>query len=160
MSSFICSKYHFQKVRDNTIYFLNADKYKRYTIGLDYDTNDDEILKFVNHNIYSLVKNNFASFNQQYNENNIITDDYKEIFKKEPIKRGYYKNNIHFLIGLYNAYSCINYQIEIDYNKEFINNIMFAISSAIVEYLNEYKSSYGISENVNQWQYTEEIPKF
>ena len=51
--------------------------------------------------------------------------------------------------GLYNAYKCINYQIEHDYNKDYIINIQKLIADVMtVELSNIYTDN-----EVNKWEY-------
>lgn len=157
MSSFICSKYHYQKVREMTNYFLKANRYARYTMGLNYNTSDSEVLGFIDKEIYNLIKNNIASVNMQYHTQEGNIKEYAKIFDKEPAESYIYKNTLEEMLSLYNAYNCIDYQIELEYNKTFINNIRFALSNDIIAYLQNNEKSYNIPKNINKWDFREEV---
>lgn len=157
MSSFICSKYHYQKVREMTNHFLKADKYARNIIGLNYNTSDSEVLGFIDKEIYNLIKNNIASVNMQYHTLDGDIKEYAKIFDKEPAETLYpYINTIEEMLSLYNAYDCIDYQIEPNYDKTFINNIRFALSKRIINYLQYNENSYNIPQNINKWEFKKE----
>ena len=143
MSSFVCSKKHYRKVRDLTYYLLKSNNYYLYNINI----NEKDILDYVNKGIYDLIKLNVASYNLQYNEN--IKNYYNDIFDILPIEKAYYNDNTlttDELIGLYNAYCCIDYQIELSYNTTFINNIKELISYKIIRNIED-------SYECNHWEY-------
>lgn len=143
MSSFVCSKKHYRKVRDLTYYLLKSNKWYLYNLRI----NENEIIDYVNKGIYDLIKLNVASYNLQYNEN--IKNYYNDIFDISPIEKAYYNDNtltIDELIGLYNAYCCINYQIELSYNTTFINDIKALISYVIISKITD-------SYDCNRWEY-------
>ena len=144
MSSFVCSKKHYRKVRDLTYYLLKSSKYHQFNLGI----NENDLLEYVNKGIYDLIKVNIASYNLQYNEN--MKNEYNDIFDEAPIEKVYYENmfTIEDLLGLYNAYRCINYQIELPYDTSFINNIKAIISSEIIWKLED-------NYNCNHWEYTD-----
>lgn len=145
MSSFICSKNHYLKVRDLTYYLLKSNKWYLYNINVS----EDNLLYYVNNNIYELYKSNVASYNYKYNEN--IQESILKELDVKPIEKSYYNNdilNIEDLIGLYNAYSCILYQIELKIDLTFINNIKLLISNIIIHKIeNNYEC--------NRWEYEE-----
>lgn len=143
MSSFVCSKKHYRKVRDLTYYLLKSNKWYLYNLRI----NENEIIDYVNKGIYDLIKLNVASYNLQYNEN--IKNYYNDIFDISPIEKAYYNDNTlttDELIGLYNAYCCINYQIELSYNTTFINDIKALISYVIISKITD-------SYDCNRWEY-------
>ena len=143
MSSFVCSKKHYRKVRDLTYYLLKSNKWYLYNLRI----NENEIIDYVNKGIYDLIKLNVASYNLQYNEN--IKNYYNDIFDVSPIEKAYYNDNTlttDELIGLYNAYCCINYQIELSYNTTFINDIKALISYVIISKITD-------SYDCNRWEY-------
>ena len=143
MSSFVCSKKHYRKVRDLTYYLLKSNKYYLYNINI----NEKDILDYVNKGIYDLIKLNIASYNLQYNEN--VNNDYNDIFDTAPIEKAYYNENTlttDDLIGLYNAYACINYQIELSYDTSFIDSIKALISNIIIRKIED-------SYECNHWEY-------
>lgn len=145
MSSFVCSKKHYRKVRDLTYYLLKSNKWYLYNLRI----NENEIIDYVNKGIYDLIKLNVASYNLQYNEN--IKNYYNDIFDISPIEKAYYNDNTlttDELIGLYNAYCCINYQIELSYNTTFINDIKALISYVIISKITD-------SYDCNRWEYEE-----
>lgn len=143
MSSFICSEKHYRKVRDLTYYLLKSNKYYLYNLGI----NENEILDYVNKGIYDLIKVNIASYNLQYNTNN--KNNYNDIFNVAPIEKAYYNDNTlntSDLIGLYNAYNCINYQIELHYDKRFINDMQKLIASKLIQKIED-------NYDTNHWEY-------
>lgn len=145
MSSFICSKNHYLKVRNLTYYLLKSNKWYLYNINVS----EDNLLYYVNNNIYEIYKSNIASYNYKYNEN-IQKSILKELEEK-PIEKSYYNDNtlnIEDLIGLYNAYSCILYQIELQIDIEFINNMKLLISHNIIRKIED-------NYNCNKWEYEE-----
>ena len=156
MSSFICSKAHFKKMRKETLCFLNTEKYARYTIGLDYDTEKKKLEDFVSYEIFKLYKNNVASVNCQYDTNEKV--DYN-IFYNEEETSLINTFNIQRAISLYNAYKCTNYQIELAYDTDFINNIKMALGDYIERKLSDNLINYNIVVNeeeeskINKWEY-------
>lgn len=145
MSSFICSKNHYLKVRDMTYYLLKSNKWYLYNIKVT----EENLLDYINANIYELYKANIASYNYQYNEN--IKKSILNELEVNPIEKSYYNENtltIGQLIGLYNAYSCILYQIELKIDITFINNIKLLISNSII---NKIEDNY----ECNHWEYEE-----
>lgn len=145
MSSFICSKNHYLKVRDLTYYLLKSNKWFLYNIKVT----EENLLDYINANIYELYKANIASFNYQYNEN--IKKSILNELEVNPIEKSYYNENtltIGQLIGLYNAYSCILYQIELKIDLTFINNIKLLISNSIIHKIED-------NYECNRWEYDE-----
>lgn len=157
MSSFICSDNHFKKLRQNTYDLIMSDKYILYEFNMDYHTDKEDIKSFVNDNIYKLYKLNVASVNAQYRyeQTNSICDDYEnnigntsaivdKTFNSEP--------SMETLIGLYNAYRCLDYQIELPYDKRFVDIIQKAIAKHIVDKVTDYYEDNGCID-VNRWEY-------
>lgn len=145
MSSFICSKNHYLKVRDLTYYLLKSNKWYLYNIKVT----EENLLDYINANIYELYKANIASYNYQYNEN--IKKSILNELEAKPIEKSYYNDNtlnIEDLIGLYNAYLCILYQIELQINVEFVNNMKLLISHNIIHKIED-------KYNCNRWEYEE-----
>ena len=145
MSSFICSKNHYLKVRDLTYYLLKSNKWYLYNIKVT----EENLLDYINANIYELYKANIASYNYQYNEN--IKKSILNELEVKPIEKSYYNENtlnIEDLIGLYNAYSCISYQIELQINVEFVNNMKLLISHNIIHKIED-------NYECNRWEYEE-----
>ncbi len=143
MSSFICSEKHYRKVRDLTYYLLKSNKYYLYYLRIS----ENDILDYVNKGVYDLIKVNIASYNLQYNENK--KNDYNFLFNVAPIEKAYYNDYTLTkgdLIGLYNAYNCINYQIELNYNKRFIDDIQKLIANTLIQKLTE-------TYDTNHWEY-------
>lgn len=151
MSSFICSQNHFKKLREETYYFFKCEKYARYRINLNYDSDDKTLINKIDNEIYNLIKNNVASVNLQYKDNEQVSN-YTSFFDEEIKEHSYYKMSIERMISLYNAYKCVNYQIELDYNRNFLENVMSALSDRIVKYLIENKEDYNLN-NFNEWEY-------
>lgn len=153
MSSFLCSKNHYLKTRDLSYnLILNENKHFCYWNNVNISSTEDAILNYVNNNIKELVKINARSVNNQYNldeKSKCYVDDYIEDINNIKPKR-IYNNYLKDLISLYNAYTCINYQIEIDYNKDFINNIQKLIADNIIYKLND---EYYDNEEVNKWEF-------
>lgn len=153
VSSFICSKEHFKKVRDLTYYLIKCNRHYVYweNVKIPNDS-DDSILNYVNNNIYELIKLSFASVNYQYNEEGKITEEYYKMLEEKPTEKFCYNDytlTANDLIGLYNAYKCINYQIELNYNTNFINNIKILISDSLMYKLKDYSAF----EEANDWEY-------
>lgn len=145
MSSFICSKNHYLKVRNLTYYLLKSNKWFLYNIKVT----EENLLDYINANIYELYKANIASYNYQYNEN--IQKSILNELEEKPIEKFYYNENtltIGDLIGLYNAYSCILYQIELKIDLTFINNIKLLISNSIIHKIED-------NYECNRWEYEE-----
>lgn len=143
MSSFICSKEHFIKTRDLTYNLIKHNKHFYYWQGVNMrGFEDKDILEYVNKNINELINMNVASYNYQYktNEKNDIN------LLTEPKQ---YNVNVIDLIGLYNAYTCINYQIELPYDKTFYNLIKTLIADKLVMALDEYD----IFNEANKWEF-------
>lgn len=142
MSSFVCSEKHYLKVRKLTYYLVKSNKWYCYNIGID----EKDILNYIDKNLHSLIKNNVASVNYQYNTKQVFNYDmvFNDIGEKP-----YYNDNTFTtsdLIGLYNAYNCINYQIELDYNKKFIDDIQKLIAGKLVQKIED-------SYECNHWEY-------
>ena len=142
MSSFICSEKHYSKVRTLTYYLLKSNKYYCYNLGIE----EKDILNYIDKNLHELIKNNIASVTLQYNR--IYVFNYDLVFNSISEKAYYNDNTLNTsdLIGLYNAYNCINYQIELDYNKNFINAIQKLIASKLIQKI-EY------NYDTNHWEY-------
>ena len=143
MSSFICSQKHYLKVRNLTYYLLKSNKWFLYNIKVT----EENLLDYINANIYELYKANIASYNYQYNEN--IKKSILNELEVKPIEKSYYNENtltIGDLIGLYNAYSCILYQIELKIDITFINNIKLLISNSIIHKIED-------NYECNRWEY-------
>lgn len=142
MSSFICSEKHYTNVRKLTYYLLKSNKWYCYNLGID----EKDILNYIDKNLYDLIKNNVASVNYQYKSNQVFNYD---IVFNTISEKAYYNDNIlttSDLIGLYNAYNCINYQIELDYNKRFINDIQKLIASKLIQKIED-------DYDTNHWEY-------
>lgn len=152
MSSFKCSDYHFKQLRQKTYNLILADRYILYDFNLDYNLPKEEIKRFIDHNIYELYKINVASVNLQYRDTQInrVYDDYINNIGDINTIQDRYSNTMlskNELIGLYNAYSCLNYQIELSYNKDFIDKIQKHIAINLIRKLSVE------NEEVNQWEY-------
>lgn len=148
MSSFICRKEHFIKTRDLTYALIKTNKHFCYWFGSS--INEENILDFVNMEISKLISMNYASVNWQYNEN-----DKKDYYLMDIEVDNKYKDitrdlTLEELISLYNAYSCINYQIELDYNKEFYYKIRTLIADNIVCKLSNDYIEY---DKINHWEF-------
>lgn len=154
MSSFLCSKNHYIKTRDLSYnLILDQNKYFCYWDNVDINTSDHSILEYLNNNIIELIKINAKSVNDRYNlnekENNYILDYIKDIELTKPKTK--YFITLEDLIGLYNAYKCINYQIDLNYDKKFIHSIQKLIADKITELLSD---RYDYNE-INKWEYGE-----
>lgn len=152
MSSFLCSKKHFIKTRDLSYnLILNEKEHFCYWDNVNINTSDYSILEYVNKNIIELIKINAKSVNDRYNlnekENNYILDYIKDIELTKPKTK--YFITLEDLIGLYNAYKCINYQIELKYNEKFIHSIQKLIADVITSKLSD---NYDYNE-INKWEY-------
>ena len=111
----------------------------------------NSILEYINNNIIELIKINAKSVNNRYNldekQNNYINDYIKEIETKKPKSKYYF--TLEDLIGLYNAYKCINYQIELKYDQKFIHSIQKLIADEITNILTDQFND----NEVNKWEY-------
>ena len=153
MSSFICSNKHFKELRQKTYDLILADKYILLDFNMDYDTDKEVIKHFVNNNIYNLYKLNVASVNLQYREKQVnrVYEDYDNnigtvnSIMDRSCNTMLSKND---LIGLYNAYRCLNYQIELYYDKTFIDIIQKHIAKNII-----YKLNDDDNDTFNRWEY-------
>ena len=143
MSSFICSKEHFIKTRDLTYNLIKHNKHFCCWQGVNMrGIEDNDILEYVNRNINELINMNVASYNCQYKTNE--TNDINL-----PTEPKHYNLDTIDLIGLYNAYSCINYQIELPYDKTFYNLIKTLIADELVMTLDKYD----IFNEANKWEF-------
>ena len=142
MSSFICSEKHYSKVRKLTYYLLKSNKYYCYNLGIE----EKDILNYIDKNLHDLIKNNIASVTLQYNR--IYVFNYDLVFNSISEKAYYNDNTLNTsdLIGLYNAYNCINYQIELDYDKRFINDMQKLIASKLIQKIED-------NYDTNHWEY-------
>lgn len=149
MSSFKCSDNHFIKLRDYTYSLIMYDRYTLLEFNMDYDMNEEDIKGFVNHEIYKLFELNYASVNYQYNdkEDKRGYEIYKENIEKVPFER-YNLLSLYDLTGLYNAYNCLDYQIELSHDTRFMDIIKKHIANNIVEKLTDEYFDY-----VNRWEY-------
>lgn len=149
MSSFKCSDSHFIKLRDYTYSFIMSDRCTLIEFNMDYNMEEKDIKNFVNHNIYNLFKLNYASVNIQYNDKDDkrVNDLYDEFIDIMPFKR-YYVLSLYDLISLYNAYSCLSYQIELEFDTRFMDIVRKHIANKIVEKLSDEHSDY-----INKWEW-------
>lgn len=154
MSSFICSDKHYKKVKDLTYKLILSDRYILFEFNLDYNLDKELIKNFVNNNIYELYKLNVASYNLQYREKQVnrIYNDYENNIGNDFIESYSNLMSLEELLSLYNAYQCINYQIELKYDRNFVDIVQSHISKAIVRKLNDYYE-YQELKNVNFWQF-------
>lgn len=153
MSSFICGNNHYKKVKQLTYKLIKSDRYILMEFGMDYNSSDETIQNFVNNNIYQLYKLNVASVNLQYRDKQInrVYEDFDNNIGNDFILVGSSSMRKEDLIGLYNAYNCINYQIELDYNTKFIDIIKKHIASNLIRELTDNYNDQGI--DVNGWEY-------
>ena len=99
-----------------------------YLIAKDYARDKESLKDEINAGLYKLYKNNVASVAIQYGDKiRFNTDDYYLKFEQEVLQINFieeypYLNN-NLVLDLFNALKCIDYQIEIDYNKDFINKM-------------------------------------
>lgn len=154
MSSFICSNKHFKELRQKTYDLILADRYILLDFNMDYNTDKEVIKHFVNNNIYNLYKLNVASVNLQYRDKQVnrVYDDYdNNIGGIDTIMDRMYNTMLstNDLIGLYNAYRCLNYQIELSYDKNFVDIIQKHIAKNLI-----YKLTDDDNNNTfNHWEY-------
>lgn len=155
MSSFIWSDKHFKELRQKTYNLILADRYILLDFNLNYDLDKEQIKHFVNNNnIYKLYKINVASVNLQYRDKQVnrVYEDYDnniggiDSIMDRSCNTMLSRND---LIGLYNAYTCLNYQIELSYDKNFVDVIQKHIAKNIIYKLNDDD----INGNFNHWEY-------
>lgn len=150
MSSYVCSPYHYKKVRDLTIRFLLNTKSLLLDNGWFSIPKEEEIIEYTTIKIKDLIQNNIASVNLYYNDN-IDYEEYNRI-----INWSYDYNSkllkLEELISLYYGYKCIDYQIDIKYNRKFINMIKNGLACKIVEYITNESDKYMI-HGFNQWEF-------
>ena len=158
MSSYILEKESFIKMAEVTVDLII--KYGGILIGNNfesvkrYDTVQVErIVKYVKKEIYYLADTNIKSVNQQYDERAISIENLKTL---DSIKNFEYNDRLkdfnysnQYLV-LFNLYKCLDYQIEMDYNKDFINKI----NKTILNVLSEIESDRS-TKNFNTWDYVE-----
>lgn len=93
-------------------------KYQKY-----YKT-EEELKDFIEDGVYDLYKNNVASVAIQYGDKIRFTSvEFEEKVIKPEFKEDYLDFNEYTVASLVNALNCINYQIEIEYDKTFVNYI-------------------------------------
>lgn len=154
MSSFVCSNKHFKELRQKTYDLILADRYILLEFNLDYHLDKEEIKHFVNNNIYDLYKLNVASVNLQYREKQVnrVCEDYdNNIGGVDSILDRNFNTMLskNDLLGLYNAYTCLNYQIELSYDKKFVDIIQKHIAKNIIRELTDND----LNDTFNHWEY-------
>ena len=89
--------------------------------------NKQELKDYIDTSIYNLYKTNVASVAIQYGDKiRFATDDYYHKFEKEVLDCEYiekYPLSRNLVVSLVNAFDNINYQIEMEYVKDFANYI-------------------------------------
>lgn len=89
--------------------------------------NKKELKDYIDEGVYNLYKTNVASVAIQYGDKiRFSTDDYAEKFRKEVINCEYiekYPLSKNLVVSLVRAFDNINYQIEMEYQKDFVNYI-------------------------------------
>jgi hypothetical protein len=89
--------------------------------------NKEELKDFIDTGVYNLYKTNVASVAIQYGDKiRFATDNYYEKFRNEVLKCEYKENfplSRNLVISLVCAFDNINYQIEMEYVKDFMNYI-------------------------------------
>lgn len=89
--------------------------------------NKEELKDFIDTGVYNLYKTNVASVAIQYGDKiRFATDNYYEKFRQQVIKCEYiekYPLSRNLVVSLVNAFDNINYQIEMEYVKDFANYI-------------------------------------
>ena len=149
MSSFICSVNHYKRTRQECVDVCTCNKYKLHHIGLSYDSSKNEIIRKIDKAIYELIRTNVASFQFQYNVKDVNLDKYIDMLNQKP-EEHLSEPSESSLLGLKNALKCIDYQIEIDYNKEFLQGMINMINDIIVE---RAEDEFYSNEEFNKWEY-------
>lgn len=149
MSSFILSSKNFEYLKKNIINYMMSEegsylvfnfKYFdsfKHTYGSDAFRNFKEIAKFVNNQVNYLNRINVQSFNLQYRE-----DEKVMLSKDITTDNTYYgKLSEETLLQTYQILRCLNYQIEMEFDREFMdkvkNHIACTIASRRIDYINE-----------------------
>lgn len=149
MSSFVCSAKHFKELKRLSYKFILSDKYTLLDFNMSYNTDNGEIKDFIISNICHLCKLNVASVNYQYNCNEKVNfKDYIGFDIPEPNSN---LMSMEELIGLYNGYDCLKYQIELKFDTTFIDILQKHIAKEIIRRTSD---NY---ELANKWEFKEVI---
>ena len=150
MSSFILSNKNFEYLKSNiTKYMLSEEgayiifKFKYFEpFSTGYSNTAfrdfEKISKFVNKEVNYLHKINIKSFNQQYKEENKVyfTSDSCNV---EPAFRT--KLSEETLLQVFQILNCLDYQIEMEYDREFLDKVKDHIACTIarrrIDYIND-----------------------
>lgn len=139
MSSFILSKANFKYLKEEIIkYMMNEDGsylifkldyFKQFNSGFSNIAfrNFEKISEYVNKEVNYLQEINVKSFNEQYKENEKI--DYAADVKQKQYCYG--RLSEEKLLQIFQILNCLNYQIEIEYNNEFLNGVKNHIACTI-----------------------------
>lgn len=141
MSSFILSKSNFKYLKEEIIKYMMSEDGSYLIFKLDYFKqfnsgfsniafrNFEKISEYVNNEVNYLQEINVKSFNEQYKENEKI--DYAADVKQ---KQYYYERlSEEKLLQIFRILNCLNYQIEIEYNNEFLNGVKNHIACTIAD---------------------------
>lgn len=92
--------------------------------------NFEIISKFVNENVDYLTRINLKSYNYRYNENEYNIDFAENIINDYE----FYPNlTDEILMQIYELLLCVNYQIELEYDREFLDKIKSRVAGTLVE---------------------------
>lgn len=141
MSCFILSNENFEYMKEKIYKYMLSDEgsYLVYAFEdmQDYYKKADKIAEFVNKNVNYLHKINIKGVNERYNEN-----DERELTNDIEVKDIYNaKLTDKELMQLYQCLRCLNYQIEIDFDNDFLikvkNHIACTVTDRNIERFND-----------------------
>ena len=133
MSCFILSNENFEYMKEKIYKYMLSDEgsYLVYAFEdmQDYYKKADKIAEFVNKNINYLHKINVQGVNERYNDN-----DEREMTRDIEVKDIYStKLTDKELMQLYQCLRCLAYQIEIDYNNDFLMKVKHHIACTVTD---------------------------
>ena len=157
MSSYILGKESFEKMLEVTMDLiiknegmLIGNQYEQIKSAYDKEQ-IEKVLRYIKEQVFYLAKTNIVSVRRQYKDIATMADfdilasidnfQYKHKLKEV--------NYFSQFLGLFNLYKCLGYQIEIEYNKDFVHKVQHAILNVLAEIQGD------ICEDVNTWDYIE-----
>lgn len=161
MSVMMLGKRNYEYLKENIIKYMMSEEgsytifdfkyFKPFENGYSNKAfkNFEIISKFVNDNVDYLNNMNLKSFNSRYKE----TGD--KIEYAQDITRDYqfYPNlTDEKLMQLYQLLVCVNYQIEVEYDREFLDKIKSRVSGTLADRMIErYNTQYDFNEEPIKW---------
>lgn len=139
MSSYIESLESYNNIKKISYLLIKKQIGEPYYPYQKYYKTKEELQDFILEGVYDLYKNNVASVAIQYGDKiRFNSVDFENKVEKDGFIEDDYYLDIYMVASLVNALNCINYQIEINYDKTFVNYIKEIACKYMADKITDY----------------------